>query len=179
MTNRLTAENPYGKLKLDELVAFEKQLGCPLPAPYRDYLVRFNGGRYERDIVKINETEGDTRIHHMYGLHAGPEYARLDSRLGLVNSDFLAICDDAFGNHFLIKLRGDKSGWMYFLDHEEVDPSKALTPVARDFPEFVENMISENRQMAEFRARDPAGYQDFQERLREMKRLRAEELRKK
>lgn len=177
MANVVVTANPHGELNLAELDAFEKTLECFLPTSYRDYLIQFNGGKFKNNIVPLSEDA--TPIHHMYGLHMGPEYSRLS--VGWppgVGRDYLAICDDAFGNHFLLKLRGEGAGAIYFLDHEETNASGALTMIAQDFGEFVERMTAEDRRMAEFRKRDPDGYAEFQNRLREMKRLRAEELKK-
>lgn len=177
MANAVVSANPHGELNLAELDAFEKALGCSLPDSYRSYLIQFNGGKFKNDIVPI--TDDATRIHHMYGLHKGPEYSRLlIGRPPDLSRDYLAICDDAFGNHFLIKLRGDSTGGIFFIDYEENDSSHALIPIADNFAAFVERMTSEDKRMAEFRRRDPAGYAEFQNRLREMKRLRAEELKK-
>lgn len=175
MVNKVVTPNPFGKLTLDQLEAYEKKLGVILPEQYRNYLILFNGGKYEKDITKISAKEGDTRIHHMYGLHAGPGYRRLEA--DIINHEYLAICDDAFGNEFLIKVNGVGYGGIYFLNHESQDKS-ALTYVAPDFSVFVDNMLSRDEDMAEFQARDPDGYAKFQKQLEEMKRLREKDLKK-
>ncbi|WP_019142290.1 SMI1/KNR4 family protein [Noviherbaspirillum massiliense] len=177
MENVVVTANPHGALDMAELDAFERALGGPLPMSYRDYLMRFNGGKFKNDIVPLSDDA--TRIHHMYGLHKGPIYSRLSiERSASFSLDYLGICDDAFGNHFLIKLQGEGAGAIYFLDHEEASAPGVFTLIAHDFSEFVKCMTSEDQHMTQFRERDPERYAEFQSRLREMKKLRAEELNK-
>lgn len=171
MTNRVIKKNPYGKIKLDELERLEKKLGIDLPEQYRDYLIRYNGGYFEKDRIKISDAEGNTRIHHMYGLHYGPDYERLNID-HLIRSEYLAICEDAFGNHFFIKINGVDHGAIYFLDHEESDFNSALIKVTNSFSEFVDLMKSDEENMAEFQAQDPIGYAEFQKRAEELRRRR-------
>lgn len=167
--NTVSEKNPYGSLDLEVLIEFERKLNSPLPDAYREYLLAFNGGKFKKDVISISEGEGETTVHHMYGLHSGPRYAQLRNKRTISGSLFLAICDDSFGNRFLLKLTGEQVGAIYFLDHE-VDPAEGLTAVARDFNEFVAKMKSEEEFMQEFAKRDPEGYRAFTERLEELKR---------
>ena len=167
--NTVAKKNPYGPLHLEVLIEFERKLGAPLPDAYREYLLAFNGGKFEKDVISISEAEGETTVHHMYGLHSGPRYARLRNKRKISGSLFLAICDDSFGNQFLIRMTGGETGAIYFLDHE-VEPEEGLTAVARDFDEFVAKMKSEEEFMQAFAERDPEGYRAFKERLEELKR---------
>lgn len=167
--NTVTKKNPYGPLDLEVLIEFERKLSTPLPDAYREYLLAFNGGKYEKDVISISEAEGETTVHHMYGLHSGPRYAQLRNKRMISGSLFLAICDDSFGNQFLIKLTCGDVGTIYFLDHE-VEPAEGLTAVAMDFNEFVAKMKSEQEFMQEFAERDPEGYQWYMERLEQAKR---------
>lgn len=175
--NRVTKENPHGALNLETLVEFERKLGVPLPSAYREYLLAFNGGKFEKNVISISETEGKTRVHHMYGLHSGPRYAQLRNKREISGSLFLAICDDSFGNQFLIRLTGGLAGTIYFLDHE-VEPEEGLTVVARDFNEFVVKMKSDDESMREFAERNPEGYRSFMEQLEQVRREREERLSK-
>jgi hypothetical protein len=154
---------------LEVLIEFERKLGTPLPDAYREYLLAFNGGKFEKDVISISEAEGETTVHHMFGLHSGPRYAQLRNKRTISGSLFLAICDDSFGNQFLIKLTGGQAGTIHFLDHE-VEPEEGLTGVASDFNEFVAKMKSEEEFMHEFAERDPEGYRWFMERLEQAKR---------
>lgn len=174
MENRVTAPNPYGKIDLEKLSSFERELGGLLPKEYRDYLVCCNGGKYEKDVVRIGEKEGETRIHHWYGLNSGPKHQRLDDcqdEIETLLGEYVTICDDASGNSFLIKMEGESRGSVYFLDHEIEIAESALKKVAKSFNEFVNNLKSEEESMDEFKARDPAGYDEFQRRLAELKRI--------
>lgn len=178
--NKVINSNPYGVLDERMLVEFEKRLGATLSPSYRSYLLSFNGGDYEKKIIAINKKEGDTSIHHMYGLHSGPDYRRLSVSdvIDCADAKFIKICDDATGNNFCLKVSGNNIGGVYFLDHEIESNARceSLICVAKDFDDFVQNMKSNDDDMIEFKNKDPEGYNDFQQRLAEMKRLREEEL---
>ena len=172
--NTVTSKNPYGALQLETLVEFEQKLGLPLPDTYREYLLAFNGGKYEKDVITISDAEGETSIHHMYGLHAGPRHAQLRNKRTIAGNLFLDICDDSVGNQFILRLTGGEAGAIYFLDHE-VPPEEGLTALAGDFNEFVAKMRSDDEFMQEFADRDPEGYRAFRERLEQLKRKYDEE----
>ena len=171
--NTVTEKNPHGALDLETLVEFERKLGVPLPDAYREYLLAFNGGKYEKDVITISEAEGETRVHHMYGLHGGPRYAQLRNKRSIAGTLFLSICDDSFGNQFLLRLSGAEAGAVYFLDHE-VRPEEGLSVLAGGFNEFVAKMKSDEESMQEFKTRDPEGYRTYIARLEEAKRAHAE-----
>lgn len=172
--NTVSEENPHGALDLATLVEFERKVGVSLPDSYREYLLAFNGGKYEKDVITISEAEGETRVHHMYGLHDGPRYAQLRNARRIAGNLFLAICDDSFGNQFLLRLTGADAGAVYFLDHE-ARPEEGLMALAPGFNEFVARMKSDEDSMREFAERDPEGYRAFMERLAELKRRYDEE----
>ena len=132
--------NPRGALGEDALHAFERKLGVRLPEPYRAYLLRFNGGRWSRQIFSISPEDGESRVHQVYGLHAGPDYSRLDAVRTVfadrIPSDLLAFAADAFGNQLCIGIKGKRTGQVFFWDHE-VEGGKGLVVLQDSFDGFV------------------------------------------
>ncbi len=179
MANRIVSSNPHGKLDVLELAEFEKQLRTVLPPEYRNYLIEHNGGKFENRIVSLPGEGGETRIHHIYGLHHGPAYARLaDTYIWFAetfSADYLPVSDDSFGNWFCLKLRGPGTGAIYFGYHEKMaDPEdiEQLVYLAGSFDEFLSRMKSEEQSDQDFRTRDPEGYARFQKRLEEAREAR-------
>ena len=143
-----------------------------------------NGGKFENRIVSLPGKEGETRVHHIYGLHNGPAYARLADNYILFaemffSADYLPVCEDSFGNWFCLKLRGPRTGAIYFGDHEKMTGPKdikQLVCLAEGFDDFLARMKSEEQADEDFRKRDPDGHAKFQKRLEEAKEARRREV---
>lgn len=173
--------NPYGTLEVDVLLEFESELNATLPIEYREYLLKHNGGDFEKRVVLVPE-EGHTRVHHMFGLHQGPEYRQLRRQYmhfgGVTAHNYLPICDDGLGNTFFLKLKGSNVGAVYFGDHEAMGGDSLVNNfqyVSLTFREFVESMLTDDEMMEAFKQADPDGYSNFQQLLEEMKALRSKE----
>ena len=94
--------NQYGRLMPETLRAFERRLDAILPDDYRAFLLTHNGGCPIPSDFEISAAEGGDSLHNTYGLHDGPEYARLDLTYEIYRDrlpgSLLAIADDPFGN---------------------------------------------------------------------------------
>jgi hypothetical protein len=84
--NSIVQGNPYGQLSAERLDAFEESLGKRLPNEYREYLLNYNGGEFEKIIFPDEPSFG---VQHMYGLHDGPEYDRLEDRFEICEHSIL------------------------------------------------------------------------------------------
>jgi hypothetical protein len=137
MEIRIVESNRFGKLTPSKLDAFEKSLGSTLPEPYRTHLLEHNGG-----CVYGAQQLGD--LHHVHGIHDGPEWARFHDRsqyAGLVPERLLPIADDPGGNLICIVLSGPDVGAVCFWDHERADdPVASVTPLAPDFGAFLRGL---------------------------------------
>ena len=181
MVNNIESKNPYGKIDMEVLNDFEKELNVSIPEEYRNYLIKFNGSDFEKCIVQLPGDIGDTTVHHMFGIHAGPEYRQLienyNDSFNLTSGNYIPICDDSFGNIFYLKIKGENLGAIYFCDHKETYFSfENLIFVSAGFNDFIASMKSDEEMMIDFKNTDPVGYDEFQKRLDEMDRLRREEL---
>jgi hypothetical protein len=134
--------NEFGPLTLDRLLAFEEQIGVIVPEDYRAFLLTNNGGSVVPADFRISEAEGESTLASFYGLHNGPEYARLDAAVadyhGRIPRWLLPIAADEGGNAICIGLAGSARGRIYFWNHNrEGEPSdSAVTAVASSFTEF-------------------------------------------
>lgn len=149
---------PYGGADEASVAAFEAIIGARLPADYRKYLLQFNGGEPRRTIFspKGNVRDG-FNLHHVLGLHEGPEYLRLQDRwkvgdhydlAGCVagERDFIVIGDCSTGSLVLLNL---VSGAVYVLEPDTAEPGGTgagnVQPVfvSGSFQSFVAELRSE------------------------------------
>ena len=140
--------NEFGPLDSARLRQFEARLGTILPEDFRAFLLAHNGGRPVPSDFLISAEEGESSLHHTYGLHDGPDYFRLDdtweSYRGRMPATLLPIADDPGGNAICIGLHGAERGRVYFWDHEleEEAPSwRNVVEVAPSFGAFLDGLF--------------------------------------
>ena len=132
-------EPPAAPELIDQL---EQRIGRALPAAYRAYLARQDGGRL---------TDNTEVLDTVFGLGAVPEWASIWNKLevlqGRVPAWLLPVADDAFGNLFAVSLRPDDLGTVWFWDHEEEadegePPSEDnITLKAQDWRTFLDSLL--------------------------------------
>lgn len=157
LKNKVRTPNPFGPVDEKGMAAFEQMIGSLLPAEYRSYLLEFNGAKFENDSF---EFEGgiDGIVQTYYGLHEGPDYARLDlwwklseyydiGELAPGVNDFIVFAGTGTGDLLLLSLI---TGEVCFLDHESIEDDPEFgarfnaIPIAASFDEFVEGLMHEN-----------------------------------
>ncbi|MBN2248971.1 MAG: SMI1/KNR4 family protein [Campylobacterales bacterium] len=166
MKNKIIQSNPYGPINLKNLESFEKQLKIRLPQEYREFLVKHNGGKLEKNMLTINESEGGTSIHHIYALVDNPLYASMEEKYKIFNTnefnfgnEYLAIMDDSFGNQILLKLQEPNLGAIYFWDHESNDN---FIKISNNFYEFIDSLEEEktlDEMLEKLKLEDPRTYE--------------------
>ncbi len=140
--------NPYGTLNPERLAEFEAKLGYKLPSGYREFLISCNGGKPEPYDFEVSD--GADSLHHVYGLHDGPNYAQLDYAFsiyyGRMPQSMIPIADDPCGNAICIGVTGDQEGRVFFWDHEfESDDGldhDNITSLAESFEAFCESLFA-------------------------------------
>lgn len=114
-------------MKPGRLQAFEKELGARLPDDFKHWLEAVNGGDPEDTCVVVSEEFGFAGLHNIYGLHEGPDYARMDEANGIlneagnINEGLVAFAADGGGNQFAVSVRPEDFGAVIFWDHETAD----------------------------------------------------------
>ncbi len=141
-----TIQTPGPPLTEDEMAALERSLGLPVPAKFRMFLLRVNGGRPSPntiDIVNYSGSPTDTQV--VFGIGREIETSNVEwnvrvlgSRLG---ASFLPVACDSGGNIFGLSLRNNDFGMVYYFDLDAVYGEADAPPpeylVANDFDDFL------------------------------------------
>src|SRR5262249_4885933 len=56
---RIADPHPAGRTNADQIAAFEKHIGYPLPAAYREFLLQHNGGHPVPDVFTLRSDRGE------------------------------------------------------------------------------------------------------------------------
>lgn len=137
MFKEMESEGP--KLDINELSKLEKEIGIEFPLDYKEFLMEFNGGEpIERAIdfesIKLHK-QGDY-VATFYEVSNDVSYGILpnmvnhgrDLPVGLIY-----IASTPSGNYFLLSLREDSFGKIFYKDHEicgtrEFDYDRGILP---------------------------------------------------
>ena len=145
----------YGVCSPELLHEFEASLALDcLPADYRDFLLQWNGGRFDPSLkiafpLQDQDDEDDCgRVFHFYGLFDAADDFDLrlaSNRYGFrqaVPRDYIPIGDDYHWDQVCISTSGSDAGCVYWWTPGEPWPNEPaptrsfLRPVAASFGEF-------------------------------------------
>jgi hypothetical protein len=140
-----------------QLGAFEAELGTELPADYRQFLVRTNGGHISgwyrfKGLTPRGET-WFAYVNHVCGFRDEPHFSLRFNRGCCLSSEaqfprqLLWIMDDPGGNGICLGLTGKHRGRVYFWIHDEqpdagewdgeVETASNVIPLADSFTDFI------------------------------------------
>lgn len=107
----------------EEIQKAEQSMGIEIPEEYRQFLLKYNGGRPKPDVFPIhNNPVGDKGIMSNFFSVNESDYDSLQKIWKIfkdrIPSGYLPIAHDVGGNLLCMKLSGDDNGSIYFWDHE-------------------------------------------------------------
>ena len=132
-----TIEPLYATLTNRDLDEFEKATGLSLPALYREFLKKNNGGESDADVFDVPDGWGTTVVNRFFGIQQGAMYdlfkdwRRMKRR---IPSHLLAIAEDPAGNRIIMETSGANAGKIYLWDHERQPPDEERTENPDDYP---------------------------------------------
>lgn len=157
--------NHFGPLTEERLTKLEAKLKARLPDEYRSFLLKYNGGRPDRQRFlftgeNYNGEEQESILEWFFAVHDQPydedaeweengdddflpyfaqplDHVLQDYRSETTETDTVPIARDPCGNLITLGLRGERTGKIYFYDHEIDMP----TLLANRFSEFLEDLL--------------------------------------
>lgn len=140
----LTESGP--SISSDDIVALESQLRTQLPESYRQFLMKYNGGRPKPDTIQIEGLPGgSTDIQFFFGINDPMDSANVlwnwKSCSGRIPDQLLPIACDSLGSVFCIRLSGNSRGSVVFclLTFDQDDGTTYF--IACDFSEFLGKIV--------------------------------------
>jgi cell wall assembly regulator SMI1 len=125
-----------------EIVDLERQIGDSLPSDYRAFLMRFNGGLLEPDIVDVpGFAESPTDVQVLFGVRRDIESSDISWNWNVYKNriphDFLPIASDSGGNLYCVKLAEPNKGEILYMDFTGAPRSYR---VAAAFTKFLDSL---------------------------------------
>ena len=132
------------------LKVLEAQWELILPKAYREFLLKYNGGRPSPSYFNFfNDPQDGSIIRKFFGVYPDPNYDLVSVfktykvRDVRVSKRLFPIAGDSFGNLICISVMNPDRGKIYFWDHDrETDPpdDSNLTLIANTFEEFLDGL---------------------------------------
>ena len=147
----MNIERKTPSINANDLKEQEAYFKCELPEDYKRFLLEYNGGIPDKNIVSFTENNRKTEdyIDLFFGFCDDDIYGIFDNYctfLKRIPSNTIPIARDPGGNLFLMSIRGDDYGHIYFWDHEEEiyegqEPDYSnMSLVAKSFTDLLNNL---------------------------------------
>lgn len=146
MERDLTVQGSGRRLKPEDIDRMEQREGFRVPAPYRAFLLRHNGGHPNRCCFRYGEgAYKDSMIGAFLAIRGkgGTLPATVTNTAGRYPSHLFPIADDPGGNLILISTGDETDGAIYFWDHE-VEGDDAIHWVADSLAAFLDMLTEED-----------------------------------
>lgn len=130
--------DPYGVTSLDDIKQFETEIGFELPADYREFLLKTNGGVYHDYVC----TPDGFALDVVFGLNTNFCWSELrwnrDVSSDWLPADMLPIASGPGGDYACLKLTIPDKGAVFSVYHDvDFSPDK----IADSFTEFIDGVI--------------------------------------
>lgn len=113
------------------IMDIERQYHIALPAQYKSFLYKYNGGYTPKTKFSSGEISSDLR-----GFFGVGDVALSLNKLKLeeyLKSNLFPVASDSFGNYIMISLSDGDIGKIYFCDHEKENKAEYLAESFRQF----------------------------------------------
>jgi len=136
----LTIEAQGNPLTAEDLANLEEQLDLTLPAQYRQFLLRSNGGLPSPDVVDVEGLEGGMAdIQVFFRIGGSVESSELSWNKNVLSDRLpprmLPVACDSGGSRFCLSVSGDDCGSVIYVDLQSQELTRYV--VAADFDGFL------------------------------------------
>lgn len=144
----MNIKNTHNSLDISELEAFEKRNNIHLPIEYREFILKYNGGKPVPNSFNFIDSDGkksNSLVQYFLSIHNEKSFDNMELTYEYnineerIPSYILPIASDPFGNYICISTKEESYGKIYFCDHEAATNNN-LCFVSNNFNEFL-NML--------------------------------------
>ena len=137
------------RLTSDKISEVESGLNVTFPLEYKKFLLQHNGGYPDPGTFTVGDSSEESHVSYFFAIHDG-DSSNLLKTLKLIKTrippNMLPIAYDDFGNLILLVVGGERTGQIYFWDHEkeneitENDLECPLTKLSDSFEAFLSKL---------------------------------------
>ncbi|MEC1285703.1 SMI1/KNR4 family protein [Bacillus paralicheniformis] len=144
--------NSHDQLSLEQIEQFESENNVKLSELYKEFLLKWNGGKARPNIFKISDEQGSSVLNVFYGI--GDMYDNLEDFLDIMEDrlpeGFIPIAEDPAGNVICLGNKEPYYEKIYFWDHEEEsenpDDMSNMYFLADNINEFFDNLYEDDEE---------------------------------
>src|SRR4051812_14003816 len=118
---KIQISDSFPKVGKRRLQKFERDTGIKLPADYRDFLLKHNGGQPLHSRFEIPELREDALLDFFYAID-GSQAVNLEDQLAEWKDEmppgFLPIAHDPGGAIIVMSTEGEHAGHVFLWDHQ-------------------------------------------------------------
>jgi len=149
MIKKVKIVKSVSPLTVKDITNVENQLGISFPSDYRNFLLEFNGGKPTPNAFPLHNNPMDTHalLEWFYCISKGNPYdilRNMQIMKGRIPKNLITIGEDPGGNLICMSVDGDRTGNIFFWDHEgESDQESSesnLYYVAENFDALLESL---------------------------------------
>ena len=139
--------NKFGPVQASDISQFETHNNSELPVDYKNFLIKYNGGRPNPNVVPSVQSD----VQWIYGMVDEPYYASIFQHIDIfqkrIPSWYFPIANDSGGNLYLMSLYHENYGLIAFWRHEEETDGVAdqyfdnMSIVANSFTDFLNQLV--------------------------------------
>jgi hypothetical protein len=137
-------------LSLKQLEKFESENDVKLTELYKDFLLKWNGGKVKPNVFMISDEQGPSVLSVFYGI--GDMYDNLTDFIDIMDErlpgGFIPIADNPSGNAICLGTKAPYYEKIYFWDHEQEpvdsDDMSNMYFLANDIDEFIKRLYEDN-----------------------------------
>ena len=136
----------FEKIRQNDVSVLEKSLGFDLPESYKNYLIKFNGGRVKPNKFKSNDSQIESDIQFFFGITKNENYdieKKYRYFLDIISNEtmLLPIAIDSGGNLILLSCSKDKFESIYFWGHDIADSERNTFLITTSFKKFTSDLF--------------------------------------
>ncbi|MCY9340991.1 SMI1/KNR4 family protein, partial [Bacillus haynesii] len=142
----------HDQLSLEKIEQFESKNNVKLSDLYKEFLLKWNGGKARPNIFKISDAQGSSVLNVFYGIR--DMYDNLEDFLDIMEDrlpeGFIPIAEDPAGNVICLGTNEPFYEKIYFWDHEEesenLDDMSNMYFLADNINEFLDNLYENDEE---------------------------------